>query len=61
MTAFSRVPGAASGITSYGRESAAEAFAEAFSLFRSDPDALRRVAPEVLDFFQRGKHLSDSR
>jgi hypothetical protein len=57
VTAFSHVPGAASGITRYGRESPGEAFAEAFSLFRADPEALRRVSSEVLEFFERGKHL----
>jgi hypothetical protein len=57
VSAFSRVPGAANGITSYGRESPAEAFAEAFSLFHTDPDALRRVSPTVLEFLQRGEHL----
>ena len=58
VTAFGRVPGAASGITSYGRAGPAEAFAEAFSLFRADPEALRRVSPEALEFFQRGEHLT---
>ncbi len=58
VAAFSRLPGAASGITSYGREGPAEAFAEAFSLFHADPDALRRVSPEALEFFERGGHLA---
>jgi hypothetical protein len=58
VTGFSRVPGASSGITSYGRESPAEAFAEAFSLYHADPEALRRVSPEALEFFQRGEHLA---
>jgi hypothetical protein len=57
VAAFSHVPGAASGITRYGRTSPSEAFAEAFSLFHADPDALRRVSPEALAFFQRGGHL----
>jgi hypothetical protein len=61
VTAFSRVPGAASGITSYGRTSPAEAFAEAFSLFHADPDALRRVSPEALAFFERGGHLASEK
>jgi Mlc titration factor MtfA (ptsG expression regulator) len=55
------VPGAASGITSYGRTSPAEAFAEAFSLFHADPDALRRVSPEALAFFERGGHLASEK
>jgi hypothetical protein len=61
VTAFSRLPGAAGGITSYGRQSAAEAFAEAFSLYHTDPEALRRVCPAALEFFERGGHLTDAR
>ena len=57
VTAFSRVPGAANGVTGYGRQAPAEAFAEAFSLFRADPNALRRVSADVLQFFERGGHL----
>jgi hypothetical protein len=61
VTAFSRLPGANGGITSYGRQSAAEAFAEAFSLYHADPEALRRVCPAALEFFERGAHLASAR
>ena len=61
VTAFSKLPGAAGGITSYGRQSPAEAFAEAFSLYHADPEALRRVCPAALEFFERGGHLDDAR
>jgi len=57
VTAFSKLPGAANGVTGYGRQAPAEAFAEAFSLFRADPSALRRVAPAALEFFEQGGHL----
>ena len=61
VTAFSRLPGANGGITSYGRQSPAEAFAEAFSLYHADPEALRRVCPAALEFFERGGHLASAR
>jgi hypothetical protein len=57
VTAFSRLPGAANGITGYGRQAPVEAFAEAFSLFRADPAALRRVSPAALAFFEQSGHL----
>jgi hypothetical protein len=34
-----------------------ESFAESFSLFRSDPAALRRLLPRVHAFFAAGEHL----
>ena len=60
VTAFSKLPGASGGITSYGRQSPAEAFAEAFSLYHADPEALKRVCPAALEFFERGGHLAES-
>jgi hypothetical protein len=57
VTAFSQVRGAENGITPYGRASPGEAFAEAYSLSRADPDALRRISPEALAFFTQNKHL----
>jgi hypothetical protein len=57
VAAFSRVPGASAGVTRYGRESPSEAFAEGFSLFRADPDALHRVSPAALEFFEKGRQL----
>ncbi|MEE2789094.1 MAG: hypothetical protein VX589_17295 [Myxococcota bacterium] len=44
--------------TRYGERSTHESFAESFSLFRSDPDALGRLLPRVLAWFQRGEHLN---
>ena len=45
------------GFTAYGRWNSDEAFAEAFSLYRTDPDACRRISPEVFAFFEAGRHL----
>ncbi|MFO0576905.1 MAG: hypothetical protein U1A78_23120 [Polyangia bacterium] len=45
------------GPTPYGAKSLAESFAESFSLFRADPDALVRVAPQVHEWFLAGNHL----
>jgi hypothetical protein len=58
IRAFALVPGARSGLTPYGRRSPVEAFAEAFSLYRADPDACRRISPEVYEFFASGRHLA---
>ncbi|HTO53807.1 MAG TPA: hypothetical protein VMR50_10500 [Myxococcota bacterium] len=57
VTAFSQIPGAENGVTRYGRASPSEAFAEAFSLYRADPAALRRISPALLEFFEQGRHL----
>ena len=38
-------------------DSVDEAMAEAFSLYKCDPEALRRVAPRQHRFFARGRHL----
>jgi hypothetical protein len=61
VAAFSRLTGASGGVTSYGRQSPGEAFAEAFSLYHADPVALRRVCPAALEFFERGGHLAGAR
>lgn len=44
--------------TAYGRSSAREHFAECFSIFKNDPDALRRVSAEAADWFAGGTHVS---
>ena len=51
---------ARNGFTLYGRWNSDEAFAEAFSLYRADPDACRRISPQVFAFFEAGRHLSAS-
>jgi hypothetical protein len=56
IRAFMSVPGARSGFTPYGRTSSRESFAEAFSLFRADPEACRRISPEGFAFFASGGH-----
>jgi hypothetical protein len=48
---------ARNGFTVYGRWNSDEAFAEAFSLYRADPDACRRISPQVFAFFDAGRHL----
>ncbi|HXZ85951.1 MAG TPA: hypothetical protein VEI82_10730, partial [Myxococcota bacterium] len=57
VRAFLRLPGASSGFTSYGRTNAAEAFAEAFSLCRTDPEAGRRISAQVCAFFESDAYL----
>lgn len=43
--------------TRYGEESLKESFAESFALFHADPEALRRVLPEISAWFERGGHV----
>jgi hypothetical protein len=43
--------------TMYGQTSTEEAFAECFALFHVDPQALKRTAPKVFDWFDRGEHI----
>jgi hypothetical protein len=61
VQAFLEIPGASSGFTSYGRTSPVEAFAEAFSLCRTDPEAARRISAAVCDFFESGAYLEAGR
>ena len=44
------------GFTVYGRWNSDEAFAEAFSLYRADPDACQRISPPVFAYFDAGRH-----
>ena len=53
---FDRVRGT-TGFTAYGRWSSDEAFAEAFSLYRADPEACKRISPEASAFFAAGRHI----
>ncbi len=45
------------GITDYGATDDREAFAESFALYKLDPEALRRISPEALAWFEAGEHL----
>ena len=44
--------------TRYGATSRDEAFAEAFMLYKRDPEALERAQPGALAWFRAGKHIS---
>lgn len=55
--AYLRIRGDKAGPTPYGRTSLGESFADAFSLYRSDPAALRRVYPAVHEWFAAGQHV----
>lgn len=57
IAAYDKVIGRASPPTAYGETSEKESFAESYSLFRADPAALKRLLPQVHDFFARGGHL----
>jgi len=54
---FRRVRGPDRGPTDYGRTDIEESFAESFALYKADPAALRRIYPEVHDWFAAGGHL----
>lgn len=56
--AFTRVVRQNDAVTVYGRTSPGESIAEAFKLFKVDPDALKRIAPKAFSFFADGKHLA---
>jgi hypothetical protein len=43
--------------TQYGQTDSAEAFAESYMLFRSDPEYLRQNRPNIHRWFQAGGHL----
>jgi len=44
-------------LTNYAKTSTAEFYAEAFSLWRADPEYLLRVAPKLHGWFAAGEHL----
>ena len=44
--------------TRYGKTSAKEHFAECFSLFKMDPEALRRISAAAADWFKEGRHVA---
>ncbi|MCP4499155.1 MAG: hypothetical protein GY822_04200 [Deltaproteobacteria bacterium] len=43
--------------TSYGKNKTSESFAECFRMYKADPDALLRAAPEALKWFKAGHHV----
>lgn len=43
--------------TSYGSSAPHEYFADAFMLFKLDPDFLKKERPALFDYFQSGRHL----
>lgn len=55
--AYLAVRGPDKGPTRYGRTDVEESFAESFALYKADPEALRRIYPDVLDWFVSGGHL----
>jgi hypothetical protein len=57
LAAYQAILGDTPAPTEYGRTSPTESFAEAFALFRVDPAALKRVAPKVHAWFERGGHM----
>ena len=61
LDAYKDVRGWRKGPTPYGRTELEESFAESYSLHHVDPAALRRVYPEVADWFAAGKHLEAMR
>ncbi len=62
IEAYRAVRGRVRGPTTYGwRGRHHESFAEAFALHHLDPDALRRVMPDVAAWFEDEKHVETGR
>ncbi len=57
LTAYAKIIRGSLAPTVYGEESVAESFAESFSLYRADPDALKRLLPKVAKWFANKGHL----
>jgi hypothetical protein len=57
LDAYGTLPGAHEGPTAYGSTNLGESFAEAFALCHVDHAELHRVAPEIADWFDAGKHV----
>ena len=57
LMAFASAIGSEEGPTEYAMVSIKEAFAEAYSLYRSDPAALSRVMPKAFRWFNAGGHI----
>ena len=45
-------------VSNYGAESSSEAFAEAYAVYRSDPEFLRRHRPVAYQWFENRNHLN---
>ncbi len=52
------IRGEGGGPTPYGETSDAESFAESFALFHVDPDALKRIYPQVWQWLSEGRHMA---
>ena len=48
-----------SAVTLYGRTSPGEAFAEAYMLFKLDPETLKRISPKAHAYFANGTYLDE--
>lgn len=57
LMAYKKVRGGNKGPTLYAHTSIKESFAEAFALYRADPQALQRIYPKVYQWFKKKKHL----
>lgn len=57
IAAYLKALGKASPPTAYAETSGRESFAESYSLYRTDPAALKRLLPKVYAFFEAGGHL----
>ena len=55
--AYGDLAGVLPGPTRYGRTSLTENFAEAFALYHLDPEALRRISPQAVEWFESGQHI----
>ncbi len=56
--AFAKLVAGKDPLTSYSKESASEAFAEAFALYKVDPDGLRKTNRKLYDWFASGGELT---
>ena len=60
LTAYEDALNGAPAPTKYGESHIKESFAESFALFRADPEALKRVLPQVHAWFEAGGHVRTS-
>ena len=58
LSSYAKALGQSSPPTRYAETSMKESFAESFSLYRADPEALRRLLPAVFAYFERGEHTT---
>ena len=43
--------------TDYGTKASAEHFAEAYSLYKTDPEYLKANNPKLYEYFEKNQHL----